>query len=91
MTPNLIADRFATILLDWLTPVQFLEMKHRNENNPTYADGAYASHDFCDANMAMHEAFQSVTGHCAAVDSEADTALWNDAWVLARKRYIGRQ
>jgi hypothetical protein len=33
MTPNLIADRFATILLNRLTPVQFLEMKHRADSS----------------------------------------------------------
>ena len=48
-----LAESFGEILRQWLTPDEFAEMKHRNESDPAYAGKACASHDFCDANMAM--------------------------------------
>jgi hypothetical protein len=89
-----IAQRFADVLINWLSPAEFMEMRRRNRDDVTYANGACASHDFCDANMAMMEAFESVTGHnMIPLDdgeiSEEDCAIWNDAWNLARKLYIG--
>jgi hypothetical protein len=58
-TQERIADAFANILSDWLTADQWAEMQARNVD---YSDGVCASHDFCDANMAMAEAFETVTG-----------------------------
>jgi len=48
-----IADAFADILRNWLTANQWVEMQTRNVD---YSDGVCASHDFCDANMAMAQA-----------------------------------
>jgi len=58
-TQERIADAFAAVLRDWLTADQWAEMQARNVD---YSDGVCASHDFCDANMAMAEAFETVTG-----------------------------
>ena len=66
-------------------------MKRLNETDPDYADGACASHDFCDANMAMAPAFTQVMGREPDVSSEEDAAIWSDAWELAAKLYIGHQ
>ena len=59
ITQERIADAFADVLRDWLTADQWAEMQARNV---VYSDGVCASHDFCDANMAMAEAFETVTG-----------------------------
>jgi hypothetical protein len=58
-TQERIADAFAAVLRDWLTADQWSEMQSRNVG---YSEGVCASHDFCDANMAMAEAFETVTG-----------------------------
>jgi hypothetical protein len=78
-----IAQAFAETLKKDLEPRQFAEMKKRNL---TYGEGICASHDFCDANMMMAAAFKEVTGREADVATDADTALWNQAWDLARKQ-----
>lgn len=48
-------------------------------------DNVCASHEYCDANMPMSEAFQVVTGHEIDCQSEEDAALWSDAWDVAKK------
>lgn len=50
---------------------------------PSY-EGCCASHDFCDANDVMAEAFKEVTLRDMDTESEGDLALWNEAWDLAR-------
>ena len=42
------------------------------------------SHDFLDANMAMHEVFTEALGHSVDADVAADAELWNAAWALAK-------
>lgn len=84
-----IADRFAAILKKWLTAAEFAEMKRRNEQDAAYVSGACASHDYCDANVALDEAFIAVVGRPMEFDSDADVDLWNMAWEDARKRHIG--
>lgn len=76
----LIALRFIEVLQAWLTKDEWAEMRERNrlQVDPRICH----SHDHCDANMAMAEAFESVTGHTPDGE-DADTALWNKAWELA--------
>jgi hypothetical protein len=94
---NMIAEAFGEVMRQWLTPAEFAEMKRRNETEAAYAEGACASHDYCDANMAMMEAFDQIMGRLLTVESddmaqaEADCAIWNDAWNLSRKLYLGAQ
>jgi len=87
-TETLIADRFAEVLRAWLTPQEFAEMKRLNET-PEYQSGICASHNYCDANMAMCEAFESVMEYPPDGSNEAHAAIWNAAWDLARKRHLG--
>ncbi len=49
-----------------------------------YGETCCATHDFCDANMTMAEAFESVVGHGLDCGSDDDCALWNAAWGLSR-------
>ena len=82
-----IAERFALILRHWLNNDQWNEMVRRNTYDEAYQDGACASHDFCDANMAMAEAIHQITGR--EVDIDSDNDLWNIAWDIARYESIG--
>jgi hypothetical protein len=84
----LIAMRFVQVLRNWLKPKEWLEMCERNavQDNP----GICHSHDFCDANMAMCEAFESVVGKTPDADNEIEAKLWSDAWKLAMPALGGK-
>ena len=63
---------------------------------PNYDYGSCASHDFCDANIVMADAFEQHAGRpvwlpcdaeegtCTEAECDADLALWNDAWGIAK-------
>ena len=78
---DVIAQRFVTVLRAWLDADEWDLMGDRNavETDP----GVCHSHDFCDANMAMCEAFESVTGKTPDGDNEAEATLWGTAWANA--------
>ncbi len=82
-----IAESFACYLRNELGQKAWDEM--RAANRTTEAD-ACASHDYCDANMSMHEAFAEITGRdpIAGPMSDDDIAVWNDAWAIAKKRFL---
>lgn len=92
VTPAVVqrtADEFVRILRKWLTADEFAEMRRRNVQSPR---GTCASHDFCDANMAMLEAVQTVLklpkNQRAAPYLLDDwfVNLWSDAWDKAAPR-----
>ena len=43
-----------------------------------------ATHDYCDANMLMIQAWESVMGRPMRPHVDSDSALWNQAWQIAR-------
>ena len=83
-----ISQRFEGILRGWLTADEWGEMveANRREDNPIICH----SHDFCDANMAMHEAF-AAEGIPLGDDGldEKTAAIWNAAWEVFFKRTTG--
>lgn len=94
-----IGERFAEMLADDFTPDQFAEMRRRNGERGA-DDNSCASHDFCDANMTMLEAFEEVMkrapGFLDGTDEkgnhsalgESDCALWNAAWDYAKAAHL---
>lgn len=58
------ARAFDRILRTHIAPHEYAEAVRMNAEDPAYSadSGCCASHDFCDANMTMLEAFASVTG-----------------------------
>lgn len=42
------------------------------------------THDFCDANMLMLEAWQEMFGDAPDLDNDDHLAAWNDAWAIAK-------
>lgn len=60
------------------------EITKRNWSEKYSKSGACATHDFCDANMLMAEAFESVMGRKLDGNSDDDMALWNTAWSIAK-------
>lgn len=90
--PQLIALRFAAYLWNGLAHGQMREIKRRNAT-PDYGGDICASHDFCDANEPMADAFESVVGHPVALgdtdpQQQADFTLWGEAWAIAKRDYL---
>lgn len=79
-------------LAELLSADEFADMLKRNA---TYGEGICASHDFCDANMPMANAFESVVGRPAleapdgTAEHEADCVLWSRAWTVAKRQHLG--
>lgn len=90
-TAQAIADKFVELLRRDLSPEDLGEVCARNA---TAAPGVCHSHDFCDANMVMAEAFYTL-GLATPVDidyeinleletaHDAASKLWSEAWDLA--------
>lgn len=74
-----VARLYSVILGEWLTGSEQAEVIARNA---VYAKGICASHDFCDANMAMAEAFERLG--LPVADGLTDYSVWNAAWNMAK-------
>lgn len=81
-----LALGFAQALCTALSPTELSEAVHKNRT-PEYAE-ACASHDYCDANMVMEQAFVTVFERPFLYEGEPfdeDTLVWNSAWNIARR------
>ena len=92
LADRLAAD-FANLLHGYFRADQWAEMRQRNAT-PEYGGSVCASHDFCDANMVMLEAFEK-HGQAAAchltdgsAEHEASCVLWGEAWAIAKRDYL---
>lgn len=74
-----IAHRFAGNLLNDIGMNNLRTVIELNAAEPNAM--VCHSHDFCDANMPMAAAFESIVGR-APIDTESaeDASLWNAAW-----------
>lgn len=93
-----LAAEFCKVLREWLSAEEMAEVVKRNQAEED--KNICASHDFCDANEAMDEAFKRLTG-ASACETRTDTNegdckqascmtdetldLWNGAWSLAKQ------
>ena len=84
-TVNFLAGQFVDVIHEWTTPEEFEQIKQRNRTNDA---SVCATHDFMDANEAMDEAFRRALGRSYDMESDADTALWNEAWEIAVKGWL---
>lgn len=90
ITADVMADKFVTLLKETLGPDTYAQVIARNMT--IEYEGCCASHDFCDANEVMDAAFKSLAGFSTCDTggdgigcmSEECTALWNEAWTLAK-------
>lgn len=69
ITAEQVAWRYVDVLRDWLSIAEFMKV---------VTGEAYNEHDFCDANMAVDQAFNDLG---VKVDTQNDEHLvvWNDA------------
>ena len=95
-----IANEFSRILQSWLTEDEMSLLRSDTARllvgHPDHARSICHSHDYCDANEAMCQAFKNVVerecwwpsdvdeGNCDEADVEKDFALWDTAWGFAK-------
>lgn len=83
-----LASAFSRVLREWLTPAEMALVIERNASRKDL--GVCHSQDFCDANMAMWEAWEKAFGQEPPIgdDSEAEQAAFkviNVAWDVAKQ------
>lgn len=83
---TLLAGAFIGILSKSLSVKEFKEFVRKTRTD--FQDNICWSHNFCDANEVMIEAFKAVFDRDAEIWNEIDTDLINTAWTRA-KRFVG--
>lgn len=85
-----LARAFGEQVQETLSRDEFRQVIDRNKGEPERSPICH-SHDFCDANMSMHDAFVATFGRnpldtpsADNIMSDADEQLWNDAWAIAK-------
>jgi hypothetical protein len=82
-TTEKIALEFSKELLKELGKEEFKEMVELSRENTD--PKICVSHDFCDANMPMLEAYERVTKYEPQANNDAHNKIWSDAWNVAVK------
>lgn len=88
-----IAAKFTKDLMAYLTASQWSELCAKL-HEARYQYPICPSHDYCDANEFMASAIDKVWGPqnpnrgMDTIEGEAAT-LWNEAWDIARKSWVG--
>lgn len=86
-TPETVALAFARALRSQIGAVKYRRVLATNAQNPDA--GWCASHDYCDANMVMHEVmltfgFDMESDWDMGSDADPIAAMWNAAWAIFR-------
>lgn len=87
-----VAKEFSIVLREWLQPWEMEAVLKSNRESGLEQDSVCASHDHCDANMAMAEAFRRLSLQTGIdegltdAEKQAATDLWNAAWSMAKRR-----
>lgn len=85
-----LAGVFSKVVRERLTD-HLNEIRRRNRESAAAGErNVCATHDFCDANMLMHEALCRCYGvkdfpASNLSESETLTGLWNEAWDIAKR------
>ena len=83
---GLIADLFRANINHWLTREESQQVDSTNAMNAGSEFEGCATHDYCDSNMAMAPAFESVMGFELDPTNESHCAVFNQAWDIAKQR-----
>ena len=78
-----LAQVFSEKVQETLTAAQFREAVYLNKVDGPHSPVCH-THDYCDANMLMAAAWEDFFGQAPDVASEADAAIWNEAWAIAK-------
>lgn len=77
-----LALEFTRILNDWLTPEEIAEI-NRRDATPEYKD-CCATHDFCDPNEAILQAYKTVYGVEPSAINQKQLNTMSNAWKEAK-------
>ena len=77
-----LANKFSSILREWLTAEELQEINDKNAEYKANGEPHCATHEYCDPNQAMINAFEHF-GIDIDFDNEEHINLINDAWKLA--------
>lgn len=78
-----LANTFSAVLNEWIHE-KLYEVNLRNKEK-NYIEGSWcATHDFCDANQAMIDAFKKVFGYEPTGRDQKDNSLIDHAWNIAK-------
>lgn len=80
----LLANEFSKILNEWI-PEKLFEVNQRNKEPRYIASGCCATHDFCDPNQAMIDAFTNLFGKEPSARNQKQNTLINNAWAAAKQ------
>lgn len=83
VTYKLIGRKFSELLISEIGTRNIKEAIKRNVAYRKDEVKVCASHDFCDANMVMLDAFRHFLGGEAFPDTDAECGIWGDAWDYA--------
>lgn len=86
LTPSALAQEFSNQLKIALGEELFKEMVAQHIQENAVNEYHCVSHDYCDANVSMAEAFKTFTGKEPDTLEDNTIALWNKAWHLAKKK-----
>lgn len=81
-----VAKKFHAIVREQLADhLEEIDCLNKKYDKDCHVNGC-ATHDFCNANMLMHEAWMGVFGRDSCCSSsDADTYVWNAAWKVAHR------
>lgn len=82
-----VGAAFESLLWQQLGEANYREVAERNhrETDPNICH----THDFCDANQVMMDAFEKVLGREPDIQSPTDMQVFDAAWVIGRQRLEG--
>src|SRR3990167_3393949 len=83
MPAFVLALTFSHVLKNWLTKDEILQVIFLNEQE--ISSGICHTHDFCDANQAMIDAFIKLFNCTPEMQNDNDVDIINAAWEMAKK------
>lgn len=88
-----LAGAFAVQLWQDIGAANMAMVKATNATPEFAGDTICASHNYCDANESMADAFREIMGRDILPDddsgmTDADCDLWNRAWSIAKREYL---
>jgi hypothetical protein len=81
----ILAFRFSQLLKEITTLPGFRLMVKSHEINDAVNSAYCVSHNYCDANIVMLDAFNECAEKEFDINSESDNKLWNMAWRIAKE------
>lgn len=87
-----ISAAFSRVINQWLSDKAIDKINAKNATEKYQKEGLCASHEYCDPNEAMYEAFEEAMDRQPdIVNSETDKALWDAAWQLSKDNNFKNQ